>query len=75
MLRDYIMYLITFAKMSTREFFADETGEVNIIAIVILIGIAVALAILFRDQLNKLFNVLWSNITGKTGNLNNAMTP
>jgi Flp pilus assembly pilin Flp len=47
-------------------FWEDETGETNIIAIVIVIGIVVALAITFGDQLQKLFQSLWGKITAQT---------
>lgn len=41
----------------------DEKGEVNIVTIVVLIGIAVLLAITFRKQISKLLTDLFSTIT------------
>ena len=50
----------------------DEKGEVNIVAIVILIGIAVALAVIFRGAIVNLTKTLLNQITG---NANNAIQP
>ena len=44
------------------EFFHKESGEVNVVAIVVLIGIAVLLAIIFRTQITSLLNSLFSSI-------------
>ena len=44
-------------------FLRDENGEVNIVAIVILIGIAVALALVFRQEIMKLIKDLLNKIT------------
>lgn len=56
------------AQMKLREFFAKEDGDVNVVSIVVLIGIAVLLAILFRgaieDLLDTLFNTIEQNATG-----------
>ena len=41
----------------------DEKGEVNIVAIVVLIGVAVLLAIVFKDQIIELLNKLFETIT------------
>lgn len=51
------------AKMKVKEFFENESGEVNIVTIVVLIGIAVALALIFKTQITKLLNTLFSTIT------------
>lgn len=40
----------------------NDKGEVNIVAIVVLIGIAVVLAILFRKQITKLLQTLFGTI-------------
>ena len=45
------------------QFLRDEKGEVNIVAIVILIGIAVALALIFKDAIIKLIRSLLGDIT------------
>lgn len=45
-------------------FLHDEKGEVNIVAIVVLIGIAVVLAIVFKDAIGELITDLLDTITG-----------
>lgn len=51
------------AKMKVKEFFENESGEVNIVTIVVLIGIAVALALIFKKQITDLLNALFATIT------------
>ncbi len=50
-------------KEKAREVFLDETGAVDIVAVVVLIGVAVVLAFLFRDKIAKLMNDLFDNIS------------
>lgn len=54
-----------YRKMKLRDLFTDEKGEVNIVAIVILIGIAVILALIFKDQIKALLETLFGTITKK----------
>lgn len=49
--------------MKLRNLFTDEKGEVNIVAIVVLIGIAVLLALVFKEQIEKLLESLFGTIT------------
>lgn len=58
-----LMLMGTMAKMKLRKFFSDEKGEVNIVAIVVLIGIAVLLALIFKDQIESLLETLFGTIT------------
>ena len=58
-----LMLMGTLAKMKLRSFFSDEKGEVNIVAIVVLIGIAVLLALIFKDQIEGLLETLFGTIT------------
>lgn len=58
----YVKALV--AKMVLAEKLKSEKGEVNIVAIVVLIGIAVLLAIFFRGQIEKLLGELFKSITG-----------
>lgn len=51
------------AKMKLRNFFSDEKGEVNIVAIVVIIGIAVLLALIFKEQIEGLLETLFGTIT------------
>lgn len=51
-----------------QDFMADEDGEVNIVTIVVLIGIAVLLAIVFRKQVENLINSLFKTINKSATN-------
>lgn len=53
----------------TKNFFNDEEGDVNIVSIVILIGIAVILAIAFKDAIIGVLKDLFGGITSSTGEL------
>lgn len=61
--------MMFFAMMmqAKQNFLEEERGAVDIVAIVVLIGIAVLLAVLFKDQvtglLNSLFEVINKNAT------------
>ena len=63
MMMQNLMLMGTMAKMKLRSFFSDEKGEVNIVAIVVLIGIAVLLALIFKDQIEGLLETLFGTIT------------
>lgn len=63
MMMQNLMLMGTMAKMKLRSFFSDEKGEVNIVAIVVLIGIAVLLALIFKDQIESLLETLFGTIT------------
>lgn len=63
MMMQNLMLMGTMAKMKLRKFFSDEKGEVNIVAIVVLIGIAVLLALIFKDQIEGLLETLFGTIT------------
>ncbi len=63
MMMQNLMLMGTMAKMKLRKFFSDEKGEVNIVAIVVLIGIAVLLALIFKDQIESLLETLFGTIT------------
>lgn len=65
MLMQNIIMLGVVAKMKLRELLSDENGEVNIVAIVVLIGIAVILALLFKDKISELLTTLFGTITQK----------
>lgn len=55
-----------------KRFLYDEKGEVNIVAIVVLIGIAVLLAIVFRKQIEDLLKTLFRQISGNATNALNG---
>lgn len=50
------------AKFKLSQLFSDEKGEVNIVAIVVLIGIAVLLALFFKDKIQELLVALFGTI-------------
>lgn len=51
------------AKLRVHKFFEEENGDVNIVSIVVLIGIAVLLALVFQEQIEKLLKALFGTIT------------
>ena len=52
-------------KSKLKNLFTDEKGEVNIVAIVVLIGIAVLLALIFKEQISGLITSLINTIKGQ----------
>lgn len=50
-------------KDKLKEAFLDETGAVDIVAVVVLIGIAVVLAVLFRNQIQGVLEILFKSIS------------
>ena len=58
----HIKALISGAESKIREFVSKENGEVNIVAIVVLIGIAVLLAIIFKDAIKDLLDSMFDTI-------------
>ena len=60
------------AKMKVHSFMTIENGEVNIIAMVILIAIAVLLAVLFRKQIGKIISDLFKAINDNVGAVTEA---
>lgn len=49
-------------KIRMNNFLTNEDGAVDIVAIVVLIGVVVMVAIIFRDQLSELVGNLFSKI-------------
>lgn len=56
------------AKMKLQEFCKKEDGDVNVVSIVVLIGIAVLLAIIFRGAISNLLNTLFGTIENNATN-------
>lgn len=48
-----------------KNFLEDEGGAVDIVAIVVLIGIVVLVAVVFKDEIIKLIKSLFGTITNK----------
>ena len=56
------------AKVGLDDFLRNEEGDVNVASIVVLIGIAVLLAVYFKDEIGKLLKKLFTTITGSSTN-------
>lgn len=52
-------------KAKAQQFFRKENGEVNVVAIVVLIGVAVVLALIFKNQISEMLTTLIGKIKGK----------
>ena len=63
-----LMMLGSMARLKLRQLFSDEKGEVNIVAIVVLIGIAVLLALFFKEQIEGLLETLFGTIRDSATN-------
>lgn len=50
------------AKTNVCKTMKNESGEANIIAIILVLAIVIALAIIFRQQISALFNKIWSSL-------------
>lgn len=68
----YLLTLKAVAQAKLYNFFHDEKGEVNIVATVVLIGIAVLLAIIFKDAISNLIKSLLNTINGNATNAVNT---
>ena len=62
------MFLLT-VKLKVMGFLKEEKGASEIVAIVVLLGIAVLLAIVFKDEIGKLITKLLETITGNATNV------
>ena len=65
MISKYMDKLVWKVKGLAEKFFYEESGEVNVVAIVVLIAVAVVLALLFKDQIAGLITSMIEAITGK----------
>lgn len=52
------------AKNLVKDFLYNEEGDVNIVSMVVLIGIAVFLAVIFKNNIKKLLETLFKTISG-----------
>ena len=53
------------ARLAFSKFMCDEEGDVNIVSIVVLIGIAVLPAVFFKGQIMDLLETLFNEIKDK----------
>ncbi len=58
-----MMYLKT--KQMVTNFFYDEQGDVNIVSMVVLMGVAVALALVFKEKIRDIINTLTGSVKDK----------
>lgn len=72
MLLDTMMMYLNIAKLKAEDFFKDENGAVDIVAIVVLMGIVVLVALVFKNKLSRLVTDLFTTITG---NATKAVNP
>lgn len=54
-------------KVLFNRFLRDEEGDVNVVSIVVLIGVAVLLALVFKDQAKTLIDNLFTKIGNHAG--------
>lgn len=59
----YLYVMMLNAKVKMEKCFTDERGDVNVVAIVVLIAVAVVLALLLKNQLTGLITNLIGGIT------------
>lgn len=64
--------LFFMTKYKIHTFLTDEDGDVNIVSMVVLIGIAVLLAIVFRDAISNLIKSLLNTIANNATNAVNG---
>ena len=55
------------ARIKFQNWLKDETGANEIIAIILILVVVVALAVIFRDNITKLAEDIWANITNQSG--------
>lgn len=60
------------AKFKLNEFLTREDGDVNVVSIVVLIGVAVTLALVFKEQITTIMKGL---LTAIKGNAETAIAP
>lgn len=67
-INEKIIKMMIVARCKICEFMSNEDGDVNIVSIVVLIGIAVLLAIIFRKQIENLLNSMFKTIGNNAKN-------
>ncbi|MCD8120009.1 MAG: flagellin-like protein [Lachnospiraceae bacterium] len=68
---NFLQYFGTEARVLFAKFFREENGEVNIVATVVLIGVAVLLAVVFKDAIGSLLTTLLDTIQTNAENVVN----
>lgn len=62
-----MMQLYVKLLLAKQAFLEEERGAVDIVAIVVLIGVAVALALYFKDEIAGILGTLFGNIKAEAG--------
>lgn len=55
------------ALLAKQKFLEEERGAVDIVAIVVLIGIAIALALFFREGIGEILDDMFDSISSQAG--------
>lgn len=71
----YLWAIKTVLGAKMNRFIRDERGDVNIVSIVVLIGVAVILAILFKDAIGDLLTSLLKTIQGNADDVGSSTLP
>lgn len=61
----YGLMLLSFMRDAGKKFLKNERGDVNVVAIVVLIAVAVVLALLLKNQLADLIRTIIDLVKGK----------
>lgn len=61
------------ARTGLQKFVREENGDVNIVSIVVLIGVAVLLALIFKDAIGSLIETLLNTIEENAKNAVNSV--
>lgn len=56
-------------KEALHDFFTDETGDTNMISIVIILVIVVGLAAIFRKNIMEMMTKMWASIQKDVGDI------
>lgn len=67
-LMTYLTCAMQFVGAKVNGFIRKEDGEVNIVAIIVLIGIAILLALIFKDRIAQLINSMFDTIDSNAQN-------
>lgn len=68
----FLDYIVVMTRIKAMQFLQEEDGDVNIVSVVVLIGIAVLLAVFFKNQIVNLLNGLFKTINNSA---DTAMKP
>ena len=68
MMMQNLIAMKAWVQIKMNKFLRDERGDVNIVSLVVLMGIAVLLAMIFKDAIGDLLDTLLSSIKGNATN-------